>query len=268
MQYLFLIALGLAAGVLGGLLGIGGSILMIPAMAAFLPVLAGHTESLHQYQAAAMITNFLLIGPAVWRHYRAGAIVVRVWKRIVPAALVGVVAGVAVSLVFTRQYERVLRVAFGGFLLYVAGFNVYKVLRPARRPQDYDPHAVRPGAGRSVLVGGGMGFSAGLLGIGGGSLAVPGIQVFVHLPLRNAIATSAAAIFAMAWLGALVKNLTLPADANVWRSLTLAAALAPTAMIGGYLGGHLTHTLPLRAVRGVFVALMLAGAYKMITWGL
>ncbi len=52
-------------------------------------------------------------------------------------------------------------------------------------------------------------------------------------------------------------------DGTVTRSLTLAACLAPTAMIGSYIGAHLTHNLPLKVVRGAFVALMVLSALKM-----
>ncbi len=59
-------AVGLLAGVLGGMLGVGGSVIMIPAMFWVLGDVNAHgTRMIHQYQAAAMIVNFLLAGP--WR---------------------------------------------------------------------------------------------------------------------------------------------------------------------------------------------------------
>jgi len=111
-----------------------------------------------------------------------------------------------------------------------------------------------------------MGVAAGLLGIGGGSLAVPAQQIALKVPLRNAIATSAATIAAVSWIGAISKNLQLGANGSAARSLLLAGCLAPTAMIGAYLGGNLTHALPLRIVRAAFIALMLAAAAKMFGW--
>ncbi|HRS97992.1 MAG TPA: TSUP family transporter [Smithella sp.] len=114
-----------------------------------------------------------------------------------------------------------------------------------------------------LAVGAATGFAAGLLGIGGGAVAVPAMQVVLRLPLRQAIGTSAATILTTAWLGAIVKNAALGADGSVARSLLLAACLAPAAMLGSFLGGHLTHALPLRVVRGAFVVLMLAAAWKM-----
>ena len=101
---------------------------------------------------------------------------------------------------------------------------------------------------------------------GGGSLAVPAQQIALRVPLRNAIATSAATIATVSWIGAIAKNAQLGDNGSVTRSLLLAACLAPTAMVGAYVGGHLTHTLPLRIVRGAFIATVLAGAAKMFGW--
>ena len=110
-----------------------------------------------------------------------------------------------------------------------------------------------------------MGLLAGLMGIGGGSLAVPAQQIILRMPLRNAIATSAATIATVSWLGAILKNAQLGANGSVARSLVLAACLAPTAMVGGYIGGHLTHSAPLRLIRAIFAASMVLSALKM--WG-
>jgi uncharacterized membrane protein YfcA len=222
-------------------------------------------ETVHQYQGAAMIVNFLLIAPAVLRHRKARAIVPDVWMWLAPAALVGIVVGVAASRlnVFVKDGARMMRTVFGAFLVYVAFYNVLKL----RAKSSGEPVLVRStdlSWWKKVLIGLPMGFSAGLLGIGGGALAVPALQVFARLPLRNAIATSAATILSIAWLGAIVKNASLTSPDTVGRSIALAAVLAPTAMIGSYLGGHLTHTLPLRIVRIAFIALMLLAAGKML----
>jgi len=267
MEYLLLCITGLVAGVLGGLLGVGGSVVMIPAMVWLIPAVGGPVENLHQYQAAAMIVNFLLIGPSVLRHRQARAIYGGVWRWLAPAALIGTVGGVAISRlgVFSGTNERTLRIVFGVFLLYVAGYNVWKMLRRGDGEGLDRAGADRLACWKKVGVGLPMGLSAGLLGIGGGAVAVPALQVLLRLPLRNAIATSAATILSIAWLGAIVKNASLGADGTVVRSLVLAGCLAPTAMVGSYLGGKLTHTLPLRVVRGAFIGLMLVAAYKMLT---
>ena len=267
MEYGILAIVGLLAGVLGGLLGIGGSVVMIPAMVAVFASQDAGVPKIQQYQAAAMIVNFLLIGPSVLRHARARAIRWGVWRWLAPAALVGIALGVGASRlpVFTGANQHIMRIVFGAFLIYVAAYNVWKLCVSAPPTDDpVDPATAAPW--KTLCVGLPMGFSAGLLGIGGGALSVPAQQIFLHVPLRNAIATSATTILSIAWFGAIIKNVSLGDDGTILRSLTLAAVLAPTAMIGSYFGGHLTHTLPLRTVRLAFIVLMLVSAAKMFSW--
>ena len=264
MEYALLAIVGLLADLFGGLLGIGAGVVMIPAMVMIFTAVSPRPESIHQYQAASLIVSFLFIAPAVVRHARAGAIVVGVWRWLVPAALVGIVAGVGASRlnIFTGENERYMRIIFGAFLAYVAVYNFRKLLdRPSDSTPPQDP--LKLPWWKSLCVGLPMGFQAGLLGIAGGAMGVPAMQMFLRLPLRNAIATSTATILATSWLGAVVKNVSLGSDGTIRRSLVLAAFLTPTAMITSYLGGHLTHTLPLKIVRVVFIVLMLLAAVKM-----
>ena len=115
------------------------------------------------------------------------------------------------------------------------------------------------------------GFAAGLLGIGGGIIAVPLLQRLCHLPLRRAIACSAALMCITAAVGAVRKNLALAglvtADGlhlDPQESLLIAACLAPTAIVGGLIGAGLTHSMPLRWLRLAFIALMSLGCLKFL----
>ncbi|MDY7011273.1 MAG: hypothetical protein SVV80_11060, partial [Planctomycetota bacterium] len=65
---------------------------------------------------------------------------------------------------------------------------------------------------------------------------------------------------------AILKNAQLGDNGTIWRSFMLVACIAPAAMIAAWFGGHLTHKLPLRVVRIVFMALMIFSAVKMFGW--
>ncbi len=129
---------------------------------------------------------------------------------------------------------------------------------------------------RCITVGSVMGILAGLMGVGGGAIAVPLQQIMLKLPLRRCIANSSAVICISAAVGAVYKNASLSqhvvestGDPYKWQnSVALAMLLAPTCFIGGRIGAALTHALPLRWVRGAFIALLCAAAYKMaaIPW--
>lgn len=221
-------------------------------------------DQTHQYMAVAMIVNFLLSIPSVVAHWRNRAIWPGVVKHLTLGGLVGVMIGVAMSNYIPGRH---LRWLLGGFFLYVAGENLYRAFR-GRKPGRADQATAEGIHWLSKLsLGAGIGVFAGLTGLGGGALAVPLQQYCFNIPIRNAIANSAALIVSMAWLGAITKNWQLAANpalgGSVGVSLALAACLVPTAMIGSYLGGHLTHRLPVPVVRVAFALLILLSTYKM-----
>jgi uncharacterized membrane protein YfcA len=261
LVYLLLAAVGLAAGSLGGLLGIGGSVVMIPCMRELL-----HADQ-HLYQAAAMIVNFFVVSPSVYHHFRARAVIWPVARVLIPTATVAVVGGVMLSelAVFRGHGERYLACLFGLFLFYVAGVNLHRLVSPraAAREERWEPG--RSTWRGSFLVGIAVGLVAGLLGVGGGIVSVPLQQRFLRIPLRNAIANSASTIVLLSVVGASLKNYELVTEHGyrLVDSVSLAIVLIPTAIAGGFFGGRLVHVLPLRAVRAAFVLLMLVAGLRM-----
>lgn len=265
---------GLGAGLLGGMLGVGGSIIMIPVMV----MLFGQNDrpgfNQHLYQAAAMIVNVAVVAPATLRHVRAGALLPDAFKKILPATLLFVAVGVAASNLAIFQTDRQwygasgptwLGRALAVFLVYVIYVNIRRLFGPrfaTVEPGDRT-HGGRITWPRCTMVGSAMGFCAGLMGIGGGAIATPLQQVSMKLPLRNCIANSAAIICLTAAFGAIVKNATLPDDVHLATSLTLAGLFAPTAIVGGLIGAKLTHILPRQLIRTIFICLLIAAAWKM-----
>ncbi len=254
MDILSLLALGLIAGAIGGLVGMGGSIVIIPC----LTLMWKHDQQLSQ--AAAMIVNVFVAAPALFRHHQADAVRWDVVARMLPFGLLLILVGVEASNMFEGE---VLKKVYGVFLLYVIVFNVMKLMTDDGSLLAATPPRV--GWGRVGLVGGSMGLAAGLLGIGGGPVAVPMLQRVCNLPLRQAIAASSAVMCLTAIVGAARKNATLvhhSLDLN--ESLWLAVCLAPTATIGALIGAGLTHALPLRWVRLAFILLMSWASARML----
>lgn len=259
IELLTLLAVGLAAGTLGGLLGIGGSVIMIPAMAFLF-----HTrpwDSQHLYQAAAMVVNVVVAAPAARRHRRANAVPMGFVRFFLPAVMVFMIVGVLLSNLFAGE---ALRRVFGVFLLYVVGNTLWAILR---RRHDHPLHHARIDPTRSLSIGAATGTVGGLLGIGGGIVSVPLAQIVCHLPLRSAIAASATAMVYSSTLGAALKLGTLDRHGDDWRrALLIAAALAPTALLGGHLGAGLTHRAPVNVMRIILAAVLLVMAARMFGW--
>jgi uncharacterized membrane protein YfcA len=97
-------------------------------------------------------------------------------------------------------------------------------------------------------------------------VATPTQQFFLKRPLREAMSNSAAAIVSMAWLGAIYKNATLSQHGiTITESLRIAVCIIPGAIIGGYIGRRLMHTLPKNIVRAIFILVCAIAAVKLLT---
>jgi uncharacterized protein len=117
------LALGLAAGVLSGALGVGGGILFVPALVGL---------GLGQVEAAA--TSLLAIVPtagvALVRHHAFGTVRWRAAALVGISSIVGVEIGAQIA---TSMPEDVLRRLFALLLLAVAGQLAHGALRSRRR---------------------------------------------------------------------------------------------------------------------------------------
>ncbi|MBK9129107.1 MAG: sulfite exporter TauE/SafE family protein [Phycisphaerales bacterium] len=265
-QVAALLLAGVIAGLMGGMLGVGGGIVMIPAM---LFVLGEHrfgTNSLHLYKLAAIAASLVVSLPAAARHLRARAVVVRMVPAMLTFAAVGVIAGTLLAATFVGDLTHLLRRIFGGFLVAVVLYNVYEARRSPTSESFSNATCPMPSRFTRIglIVGLPAGFVAGLLGIGGGVWAVPAQRYLLGTRLRNAIATSSLMIVGVAAMTALTLTISIsrmPTNGlNPLHGWLLAAVLAPGALIGGWLGADLTHRLPLRWVRLAFqVALGLSG---------
>ena len=264
MEYIILLFIGLIAGLVGGLLGIGGGIVMIPAM-----VLA-FGENQHLYQAASMICVFFIAGASLIAHKKANALVPNVIKWLIPAGVAGIIIGVSISnsFLFSGEKSYLLARVFGVFLIYVAFANCleFRIDVKSATSEQTTPCNKSGIPPKSMLTGLVTGISAGLLGIGAGSVSTLMQQLLMKMPLKKAMSNSAAAITCTALAGAFYKNLTLPKQGiEIVESLQIAAVIIPTAIIGGFAGGNLLHKLPKNIVRIAFIVIILIIAAKLLT---
>ena len=265
-DYLLLLPLGLLAGASGGLLGIGGSVVMIPAMA-----LMFGPDHQHLYQATAMIVNFFVVAPAVMQHIKSRATFRPMTRLMIPSAIIGAAAGVYLSnlSVFKGTGQGYLQIAIGVFLGYVVAQNLWRLRMKRQLPHMTEADSrnlSKPSV--FILVGLPTGMLAGLLGVGGGLYAVPSQQVCFKIPLPNAIANSATTILWSSVVGAVLKNASLVAHGHSWsQASVMALCLIPTAMAGSWYTAGKVHRWPLAVIRVAFILLMLYAGTRLLLMG-
>lgn len=257
-------AIGLVGGTLGGLLGLGGSVFIIPT----LTLLFGVNQ--HLYQASALIANIFVAAAATMRHRGRGTIRPDILPSLAIGSALAALVGVGVS---NLMSPLPLAALFGAFLVYA---SASELLGLGRGTKDNQTPAV---GGPRLLLGSSIGaiggFASGLLGIGGGAVMVPLLRKFGGLPVRQAVATSAGAMIVACCIGATAKNLSIAslqdasgAPLTLRDSLFLAAVLTPFATIGGSIGASLVYNLPISVIRVVLsILLAFAGARMMLSGG-
>ena len=254
MSGAWLILVGAAAGVFAGLFGIGGGIIIVPALillAGFPRVNATGTS------LAAILLPVGILGVAAY--YKARIIDLRASAYIAAGLLTSVVVGA--WLANTLPVD-LMRRFFALFCLYV-GWNFIDPVRRFRRwrgqdvPAKPEPEA-NPRPSFYTLIGIGLlaGVMAGMFGIGGGNIIVPMLTLALHYPAKRAIATS---------LGAILFPFGLPGVLYYYNAGTLdlsaAAWIALGLFLGTVFGARITISLPSRTVKllyGIFLLFVAA----------
>jgi len=252
------VALGSVAGVLAGLLGVGGGVVVVP-MLVFLfseqhmPVLS----ILHLALGTSLASIALTSIASLLAHHGRGAVDWRVFRRITPGILVGSLIG---SWLAARLSTRFLQVVFVVFLFYVATQMLLN-----KRPQ---PTRQLPGRGGLLTVGSLIGGISSLVGIGGGSMSVP-FLLWCNVSARNSIGTSAAIGFPIALassVGYVANGLTaasLPPFCLGFVYLPAFVGISVTSVLTAPFGATLAHRLPVAQLKRCFAFLLFVVGLKM-----
>lgn len=256
---LLYLALGAFAGLMAGLLGVGGGLIIVP-------VLAGIFQ--HQQMSAAVIMH-LAIGTSlativvtsvssVRAHHQRGAVLWPVVWRLTPGIVIGAWLGAVVA---DALPSAVLSKIFAVFVLVVAAQMAFGA-KPA-------PHRELPGAPGMLATGGVIGAVSAIVGIGGGSLTVP-FLTWCNTPMRQAVATSAACGLPIALAGAIGFIITglnaaeLPAWSLGYVYGPALVGVAFASMLSAPLGAKLAHTLPAEVLKKVFAVFLMLIGVKML----
>ncbi|NJB68145.1 hypothetical protein GGQ74_001818 [Desulfobaculum xiamenense] len=259
---LLYMVLGAFAGVLAGLLGIGGGLVIVPMLTfSFGWQGVAHEHILHMALGTSLATIIFTSLSSMRAHHGRGAVDWRVFWRITPGILTGTFLGAWVA---AQLPTNVLKAFFGVFLYYVS----YQMLMGKK------PSASRelPGSAGIFGVGNVIGMVSSLVGIGGGTLSVP-FLTWCNMAIHRAIGTAAAIGLPIALAGSLgflinglgvsgrpewtVGYIYLPAMVGI---LSMSVLTAP-------FGAKLAHSLPVSTLKKVFAVLLFVVGTRML-WSL
>ncbi len=250
---------GAAAGILAGLLGIGGGLVIVP-MLVFCFSRQGISEEaiMHLALGTSMASIMFTAVSSLWFHHRRGAVRWLVVRRIVIGIFVGTFLG---SCVAASLSTRFLKGFFVIFLYYVA-----VQMLTGRKPK---PGRQLLGAAGMFGVGNVIGGVSSLVGIGGGTLSVP-FMLWCNIPLHEAIGTSAAIGFPIAVAGTIgymfngLSAANLPGYSLGYVYLPALLGIICASVLTAPIGVHLAHSLPIDRLKRLFAGLLLVVATRML----
>lgn len=254
-------ATGLFAGLMAGLFGVGGGIVMVPALSALLGLvcLVPHDQAMHLAVAtslAVIIPTSLTSLRAHIRHKAVDGTMLKLWM---PLAALGAVGG---ALLAPQMHGKNLSLMFAALLV----FSATKIWRSGHGVKTIrSPVSSRMQAALAFLIGG----ISTMVGIGGGALGVTAMTLGCGMPIHRAVGTSAALGVAIALPGSLLYLLAdSPSVALPLPPMGLVDPLAvlimvPFAMAMAPLGARLAHRLKAQKLRRGFAVLLLCIAGRM-----
>lgn len=230
------LALALVIGMALGLLGGGGAILTVPALVYVMGL------SVKQAVPTSLVVVGLTSLVGATRHARAGTLNLRAALAFGPPAMLGALVGSRAALRVSGDLQLAV---FGTILLAAAAM----MLRPVRG----DGAASRPRSPLPLIgvLGAGVGFLTGFIGVGGGFMYVPALVLLGGLEIKPAVGTSLALIALSSATGVASYLGRIPID---WRMVVPFTAVA---FVGVAFGSALVPRVPQQALRRGFAVFML-----------
>lgn len=247
------------AGAMGSMLGLGGGVFMVPLFTLFL----GVDEKVAIGASAVAVVLNSVVGSSV--HLRSRFTNLRLAMLLQIPTAAGALVG---ALLAVSAPARLLNALFGAVLTYAAVSMMLlrnvpplpvgpdeaasplraRYVDPALKEDvDYAPVNLRTG----MTVSGGAGVLSGMLGVGGGVIQVPAMNLFMRIPVKAAAGTSAF----MVGITAVATSLVFYADEHLDPTVVSPALIG--IFLGAQAGSRLTRRFKAQRLVLVFVVVLL-----------
>lgn len=272
--------LSFIAGIMSGMMTMGGGIIQVTGMMLFF----GY--SMYLVRPVAYITNSIVFVASALRNRKSGFLSHFYIVPLLPWVVAGVLLGFFMG---NLAGDALVAHIIGGVALILGARAIFEIFfqvddkpvvisSPQEEEQDIldllvtkpappiDRHKTRPTFLQQILLGGSLGLISGMLGISGGVVGVPLQRYVGGLSLRNAIANSSVLVFFASITGVFITFIHGASTGRLdWQTpVAIAAIMAPSAHIGGLFGAKLLKVVPVLVLNWVYAALMLIIAVRMI----
>lgn len=251
--------LGAFVGVMAGLLGIGGGLIVVPALLILLPIAGIESDiSMHIALATSLATIIATSGSSAFNHFKLGNIDTFVVKWLMPGVVVGGFLGANVAEWLPSQY---LPKVFGVIVLLLAIQMLFSIRGKAQKSM--------PSGAVTIACGMGIGVVSSLAGIGGGSLSVPFLNRH-GIEMRKAVGSSSVCGCMIAISGMIgfilhgYKIDALPQYSVGYVYLPALIAIASTSMLTTRIGAKLATSLPTPTLKKIFAVFLMFVAGTML----
>ena len=256
-----LLICGAIAGLLAGLLGVGGGIVIVPMLYHVFTYVGVDASVIMPLAIGTSLATIIVssIMSARGHHGRGNVdlVLIRNW---LPGVVVGVFLGTWVGGVLPSE---VLRMAFGVFMTLIS----IHMFITSQRKLTLGDHL--PSIGGQRVMSAGVGSIASMLGIGGGTVVVPLLNFF-NFPMHRAVGSAAVVGVIVSLPAALGYVITgwnaehLPLGSTGYVNWLAFAALVPMTMLFAPLGVRLCHRLDVSRLRQVFALVLFVVGLKMV----
>jgi hypothetical protein len=243
--------LGIFAGTMAGLLGVGGGLIIVPALIAIWQFAGtGGGYDMQMAIGTSLATIVLTSIASVRAHHQRESVQWQTFWKLTPGIVAGTVLGAVLA---TKMSGDSLKSIFGIFELVVAAQLAF-ALRPA-------PYRSLPGLPGMTLMGTGIGAISAIIGIGGGTMTVPFLS-WCNVSIHKAVGTSAACELPVAIGGAMSYlvlgwgNAALPSWSAGFVYGPALVGIVLTSMVFAPLGAALAHRLSTGALKRAFAGFL------------
>ena len=269
MDIIFLyLGAGTIAGLLAGLFGIGGGMIIVPALIYIFKAQGMSPDVLTHVGIGTSLSTIIVTSISSLRaHNSKGGVNWYVWKRMAPGLVIGSLIGAGIATVIQGDSLQVI-IGIGAFLV-----GLKMLFMKNKSLKDNDLSRLPSGFGQTGL-GGFIGLVSAIFGIGGGTLTVP-ILSYCGLKIQHAVGTSAACGLPVATAGAIgffvfgqflspdVKD-TLPSGVYGFVHIYAFVCVSLASFFTAPIGARFAHKVPAAILKKAFAILLLVVGIKLI----